>query len=161
VEKVSWNNVQDFLQKLNERSGMKFRLPTEAEWEYAARAGTTGPFSFQDKISADKVNYGGSSTYGVSSKGKFREKTVPVGSLPANPWGLHEVHGNVWEWTCSAYDKNYGGSEEKCAGRNDSGLRVLRGGSWNNRPRGVRSANRFRYEPDTRSDYIGFRLAQD
>lgn len=161
VEQVSWNNVQDFLQKLNARSGMKFRLPTEAEWEYAARAETTGPFSFQGKISADKVNYDANYTYEGSNKGKYREKTVPVGSLPANPWGLHEVHGNVWEWTCSAYDENYGGSEEKCAGRNNSGLRVLRGGSWLNEPRDVRSANRYRNVPDRRSLNIGFRLAQD
>ena len=134
VETVSWNDVQDFLQKLNTKTGKRFRLPTEAEWEYAARAGTTGPFSFQGKISAVKVNYDASYTYAGSSKGQYRGKTVPVGSLPANPWGLHEVHGNVWEWTCSAYDENYGGSEEQCAGGNDSGRRVLRGGSWDGRP---------------------------
>jgi formylglycine-generating enzyme required for sulfatase activity len=161
VEQVSWNAVQDFLQKLNVRSGMKFRLPTEAEWEYAARAGTTGPFSFQGKISADKVNYDANYTYAGSSKGQYREKTVPVGSLPANPWGLHEVHGNVWEWTCSVFDENYGGSEEKCAGMNDSGLRVVRGGSWADFPRNVRSAGRFGSEPDVRNYFIGFRLAQD
>jgi len=161
VEQVSWNDVQDFLQKLNVRSGVKFRLPTEAEWEYAARAETTGPFSFQGKISTDKVNYTQFTAFGIG-KVKYSGKTAPVGSLATNPWGLHEVHGNVWEWTCSAYDENYGGSEEKCAGRNNRGLRVLRGGSWFDGPWVVRSANRNWNGPAVRySDGVGFRLAQD
>ncbi len=158
VEKVSWNDVQDYIRKLNARTGGGYRLPTEAEWEYAARAGTSGPFSFSGRISADKVNYDANYTYGGSSKGRYRKKTVPVGSLPANPWGLHEVHGNVWEWTCSDYDEGYNGGEQRCS--SGGALRALRGGSWYNNPRDVRSANRLRRTPGYRGNALGFRLAR-
>ncbi|MEN8179808.1 MAG: SUMF1/EgtB/PvdO family nonheme iron enzyme [Pseudomonadota bacterium] len=161
VEQVSWHDVQDYLKKLNAKTGQRHRLPTEAEWEYAARAGTSGPFSFQGRVSADKANYDANYTYADSSMGQYRKKTVPVGSLPANPWGLHEVHGNVWEWTCSGYDENYGGSEKQCAGSDDSSYRVVRGGSWGGHPRNVRSAGRYRGTTDARYFNLGFRLAQD
>ncbi|MDJ0807167.1 MAG: SUMF1/EgtB/PvdO family nonheme iron enzyme [Gammaproteobacteria bacterium] len=161
VERVSWHDVQDYLRKLNARTGKHYRLPTEAEWEYAARAGTTGPFSFQGKIGADKANYNANHTYAGSDKGEYREKTVPVGSLPANPWGLHEVHGNVWEWTCSLYDRDYAGAERKCAGVDAAGYRVLRGGSWIVSPWRLRSADRGRLDSTYRGYYLGFRLVQD
>ncbi len=161
VENVSWNEVQKYIEKLNRRSNKRYCFPTEAEWEFAARAGTTGPFSFWGKISAQKVNYNAHYTYAGSAKGASRQKTVPVGSLPANPWGLHEVHGNVWEWTCSQYKKDYDGSEKTCIGKNDADAeRSLRGGSWDNKPRSVRSAYRFRDRPTNRSYYGGFRLAR-
>ncbi|MEN8132460.1 MAG: SUMF1/EgtB/PvdO family nonheme iron enzyme [Pseudomonadota bacterium] len=161
VESVSWHDVQGFLQKLNTQTGKMFRLPNQAEWEYAARAGTTGPFSLQGRISADKANYNANYTYAGSSRGSYRGKTVPTGSLPANPWGLHEVHGNVWEWTCSAYDEKYEGSETQCAGSSDSALRVGHGGSWDSLPRSLRSATRDGDTPANRSSSVGFRLAQD
>ncbi|MER2517239.1 MAG: formylglycine-generating enzyme family protein, partial [Candidatus Accumulibacter phosphatis] len=104
VENVSWRDVQAFLSELNRRMpGLQARLPSEAEWEYACRAGTTTPFSFGDDISPEQVNYNGDSPYAGGEKGLNREKTVPVGSLPANPWGLYEMHGNVWEWCADWY----------------------------------------------------------
>ena len=96
VEQVSWDDCQDFLKKLSQKDGKHYRLPTEAEWEYACRAGTTTPFYFKT-ISTDLANYDGNHTYGDSEEGEYREETTPVGSFPANPWGLFDMHGNVWE----------------------------------------------------------------
>jgi formylglycine-generating enzyme required for sulfatase activity len=167
VENVSWNEVQAFLVKLNGQTGGRYRLPTEAEWEYAARAGTRSAFSTGDCISTDQANYDGNYTYancGSRTKtGVYREKTTPVGSFPANRWGLHDMHGNVWEWTCSAYDADYGGAEKRCLSKNNAsnlGL-VIRGGSWLYFPRWLRAAKRDRLRPDLRNNNLGFRLAQD
>jgi len=162
VEQVSWLDVLSYIEKLNALSGKKYRLPTEAEWEYAARAGTTTPFGFNGEISTDKVNYNGRYTYGNSTKGLRRKKTVPVGSLPANPWGLHEVHGNVWEWTCSRYEVHYSGKELRCADKdNASRQRVIRGGAWQTAPKNARSAKRDWSTIGNRHSLIGFRLAHD
>jgi formylglycine-generating enzyme required for sulfatase activity len=163
VERVSWNDVQDYIAKLNERTGKQYRLPTEAQWEYAARAGTQTPFWSGECIHTDQANYDGNYDYnGCGAKtGVYCQKTLPVGSLEANPWGLYDVLGNVWEWTCSLYDKGYGGAESKCAGKNEAGSRSLRGGSWGGRPPGVRAAFRSGTRPATRYGDIGFRLAQD
>jgi formylglycine-generating enzyme required for sulfatase activity/serine/threonine protein kinase len=163
VEQVSWNDVQGYIAKLNERTGKHYRLPTEAQWEYAARAGTQTPFWSGECIHTDQANYDGNYDYnGCGAKtGVYRRKTLPVGSLEANAWGLYDVAGNVWEWTCSLYDKDYGGAESKCAGKDESGSRSLRGGSWDGLPHWVRAANRHGYRPDGRIGTIGFRLAQD
>lgn len=99
VEQVSWRDVQDFLSKINESMpSLELTLPTEAQWEYACRAGTTTPFSFGENITPEQVNYDGNYPYADGTKGLYRGKTVPVGSLPPNPWGLYEMHGNVCEW---------------------------------------------------------------
>ena len=98
VEKVSWDDCQEFIKKLREKDKKPYRLPTEAEWEYACRAGTTTPFHFGETISTDQANYNGNFIYGNGKKGVYREKTTPVGSFPANAWGLHDMHGNVWQW---------------------------------------------------------------
>ena len=98
VEHVSWDDCQEFIKKLREKDKKPYRLPTEAEWEYACRAGTTTPFHFGETISTDQANYNGNFTYGNGKKGVYREKTTPVGSFPANAWGLHDMHGNVWQW---------------------------------------------------------------
>jgi formylglycine-generating enzyme len=98
VEQVSWNNVQEFIIRLNNSvPELEAYLPTEAQWEYACRAGTTTPFSFGKNITPEQVNYDGNHPYAGDKKGLFRKKTVPVKSLPPNPWGLYEIHGNVWE----------------------------------------------------------------
>jgi formylglycine-generating enzyme required for sulfatase activity len=148
---------------LSEQTGQAYRLPTEAEWEYAARGGTTAPFSTGGCIHADQANYDGHYDYnGCGAKTGVRlRKTVPVGSYPANPFGLYDMAGNVWEWTCSAYTGGgYDGSEKTCT--NDaSARRATRGGSWNHGPRDVRSANRNWVDPARRDDTLGFRLAQD
>jgi len=157
VEQVSWNDCQEFVQKLNAR-GVGFRLPSEAEWEYACRAGTKTPFSFGGNITPAQVNYAGNYPYNGAAKGQYRQKTVPVRILPANAFGLHEMHGNVFEWcedTFAAYPGT--GTEEPTRGE---GSRVLRGGSWGDRARNCRSANRGDYDPANRDVVIGFRLSR-
>lgn len=165
VINVSWNDAQSYCAWLNERLGLTkeagYRLPSEAEREYACRAGTTTPFSFGATISTDQVNYDGNYTYGAGRKGEYRARTVPVGSLPANPWGLHEMHGNVWEW-CEDYFGPYPDRATDAAPlRHDNATwRVLRGGSWVNDPGNLRSAYRGRFAPVGRFNYAGFRLAR-
>ena len=166
VECVSWNDAQEFLQKLNATVGTgsepapTFRLPSEAEWEYACRAGTTTPFSFGETISTDQANYNGNHVYGTGKQGIYRQQTTDVGSFPPNAFGLCDMHGNVREWCQDSYmsynetppdDSAYNVSEDKKA-------KVLRGGSWYNRPSHVRSANRCRLQPDDRGVNIGFRI---
>jgi formylglycine-generating enzyme required for sulfatase activity len=163
VEQVSYNDVQDFINKLNAQTGQRYRLPTEAEWEYAARAKTTTPFYTGDCINTEQANYDGNYDYNDcgAKTGVYKAKTVAVGSYPANPWGLYDMAGNVWEWTCSAYVKDYDGSEKQCSSKNDANSqRVIRGGSWNNEPTNSRSANRDNDTPDDRDDDVGFRLSR-
>ncbi len=152
VEQVSWDDVQIFIKKLNQQSGKQYRLPSEAEWEYAARAGTTGHYSFSGKISPEKANYNGSYTFDGSEKGEHRDKTVAVGSLPANPWGLYEVHGNVWEWVADCWHDSYKGAPTDGtvwgdANGGDCGQRVLRGGSLDSVPEGVAFCQSARVRP--------------
>ncbi|EXI73781.1 MAG TPA: SUMF1/EgtB/PvdO family nonheme iron enzyme [Candidatus Accumulibacter phosphatis] len=160
VEQVSWDDVQTFIAELQRRlPGLPVRLPTEAEWEYACRAGTTTPFSFGENITPELVNYDGNYPYAGGEKGLYRQKTVPVASLPANPWGLYEMHGNVYEWCADRYG-DYTTEPQVDPQRPQTGdNRVLRGGSWDDFGRLVRSANRSRNEPGLRNHCIGFRLA--
>ncbi len=160
VEQVSWNDIQGFLQKLNAGpAGTGYALPTEAQWEYACRAGTTTPFHLGETISTDQANYDGNYTYGQGRKGEYRRRPIAVGSFPANAWGLHDMHGNVWEWCASPYAKEYDGSESKGADA-EGGSRVLRGGSWFVNPTNCRSAYRGRGEPDLRGSNVGFRVVR-
>ncbi|WP_339132835.1 MAG: formylglycine-generating enzyme family protein [Candidatus Electrothrix sp. GW3-4] len=168
VEEVSWDNAQEFIAELNRRlaeaggteEGMLFRLPTEAEWEHACRAGTDTPFSFGKNITSEQVNYDGNHPYADGEKGKYREKTVPVKSLPPNPWGLYEMHGNVWEWCADSWEENLGEEAVSDPYNDTSGSdRVMRGGSWDLYGRSVRSAYRLHRSPDYRDDDYGFRLA--
>ena len=160
VEQVSWEDEQDFIAELNTRvPGLQVRLPSEAEWEYACRAGTKTPFSFGENITPEQVNYDGNNPYAGGKKGLYRERTVPVGSLPPNPWGLYEMHGNVWEW-CEDWYGNYpSGPQVDPRGPAAGASRVLRGGSWNDFGRYCRSALRASYEPVNRFADLGFRLA--
>jgi sulfatase modifying factor 1 len=161
VENVSWNHCRDFVDKINGlKPGLNLRLPTEAEWEYACRAGTITPFWFGDNITPKQVNYDGNYPYAGGKKGKYRAETVEVKSLPCNSWGLYQMHGNVWEW-CSDWYSNYpGGSGKDPIGPPDGTVRVLRGGSWINFGGYARSAFRFRSVPAYRSYNSGFRLAR-
>jgi len=163
VENVSWNDAQAFCQKLNDKTKKNYRLPSEAEWEYACRAGTTTSFYFGETISTDQANYDGNYTFGKGKKGVYREKTTPVGSFPANKFGLYDLHGNVWEWCEDIWHENYENVPKDGSSWNDnhsqSPLRLLRGGSWGNNPKVCRSANRDGGNADDCYDYVGFRLA--
>ncbi len=159
VVNVSWHDAVAFCGWLSEKTKRTVRLPTEAEWEYACRAGTTTTFSFGNTINTDEANYNGNVTYGNGVKGMYREKTIPVGSLKKpNPWGLYDMHGNVWEWCSSKYaDYPYQADDE----REEAGgtaSRVLRGGSWSNSPIGLRAALRNWGSPGYRGGGIGFRV---
>ncbi len=157
---VSWNDAMAYITWLNQKTGKSYRLPTEAEWEYAARAGTKTPFYTGACLSSTQANYDGNTPYNNCAKGDYKQHTVTVGSYPANAWGLSDMAGNVWEWTCSAYVANYDGSEKQCISKNDANSsRVLRGGSWFSNARGTRSAYRRNLTPDDRSYYFGFRFA--
>ncbi|MEA1923166.1 MAG: formylglycine-generating enzyme family protein [Pseudomonadota bacterium] len=160
VEKVSWNDCQEFIKKLNRRSGKNFRLPTEAEWEYACRAGTTTPFSFGSTISTDQANYDGNYTYGRGRKGVYRKSTVSVGSFRPNAFGLYDMHGNVWEWCSDWYDSGYykNSPEQNPQGASSGSSRVFRGGCWSSSPWCVRSANRGWLRPGSYFNILGFRL---
>ncbi len=162
VERVSWNDCQQFVQRLN-KLGDAFRLPSEAEWEYACRASalspfSLSPFSFGANITTAQANFDGNYPYNSVGKGEYRQKTVRVRSLPANAFGLYEMHGNVWEWCEDTYAAYPGtGTEEPTRGE---GSRVLRGGSWGTNATNCRSANRHRDDPENQSVYVGFRLAR-
>jgi formylglycine-generating enzyme required for sulfatase activity len=140
------------------------RLPTEAEWEYACRAGTITPFSFGGTISTDQANYDGDSVYGNGRKGKNLERTNVVGSYPGNPWGLHDMHGNVWEWCADWHaDDAYAACKEGVTdpeGPSVGSSRHFRGGSWNTAPAETRSADRGWTNPSDASDCGGFRVAR-
>jgi formylglycine-generating enzyme required for sulfatase activity len=160
VENVSWDDCQEFIKKLREKDKDKkvYRLPTEAEWEYACRAGTTTPFWCGETISTDQANYNGHA-YGKGKKGELRKRTTPVGSFPANAFGLHDTHGNVWQWCQDWYGGDYPKDEVvDPKGPKQGQSRVLRGGSWWYPPATCRSASRFRTEPGNRLSYYSFRL---
>jgi formylglycine-generating enzyme required for sulfatase activity len=165
VEQVSWFEAIEFCRRLSVLTGREYRLPSEAEWEYACRAGTTTPFHFGEMISTDVANYNGDYVYGIGEKGIYREKTTPVGSFnAANNFGLHDMHGNVLEWVLDHYHSDYEGVPidgsafiDPNAERN--AYRGLRGGSWNFNPQSCRSACRgFNYFPDDLNNVIGFRV---
>ncbi|WP_406670714.1 formylglycine-generating enzyme family protein [Methanolobus sp. ZRKC4] len=156
VEKVSWNDVQEFVKKLNNMEGTnKYRLPSEAEWEYACRAGTTMRYSFGDSVS-DLGEY-------AWYKNNSGSKTHPVGQKKPNPWGLYDMHGNVWEWCQDGWHSYYEGAPtDGSAWEDGSGsLRVSRGGSWFNNAENCRSANRYEYAPYSRYFNFGFRLLRE
>lgn len=161
VESVSWEDITDkFLPQLESITGLAMRLPTEAEWEYACRAETTTPFNLGKNITTDQVNFNGNHPYADGDKGQYRGNTVPVKSMNApNAWGLHEMHGNVWEW-CQDRFGSYGEQAQLDPQGSDTGLsRVARGGSWISDGEYARSAFRDFYTPVNRFNRIGFRLA--
>ena len=164
VINISWHDAQAYCRWLNQRLALPpgtYRLPSEAEWEYACRAGRTTPFSFGETISTKQANYDGRYAYGQGRKGEYRGRTVPVGSLPANAWGLHEMHGNVWEWVEDAKGPYPAQATDASPLVNaDSSSRVLRGGSWNFNPQFLRSAIRHRLGPLFLNGGIGFRVAR-
>jgi formylglycine-generating enzyme required for sulfatase activity/tRNA A-37 threonylcarbamoyl transferase component Bud32 len=146
VESVSWYDAVEFCARLSKSTGKEYRLPSEAEWEYACRAGTTTPFYFGETITTDLANYNGNYAYANEAKGKYRKKTTEVGSFPPNGFGLYDMHGNVWEWCADNYHENYQGAPNNGSAWLDKFgiLFVLRGGSWFSYPLNCRSAYRFK-----------------
>jgi len=142
---VNWDDAQAYCKWLSAITAKTYRLPSEAEWEHACRAGTTTEFWWGDEISTDQANYDGNSTFGNGKKGEYRKRTVPVDSFAANPWGLYQVHGNVWECCEDAYDAS---------------SRVVRGGSWFRNPFDLRSADRDWRAQDDRNNFQGFRVVR-
>lgn len=163
VINVNWEDAQAYVKWLRDKTGKAYRLLSEAEWEYVARAGTTSPFWWGDGFTPDQANYNGNYTYkGGGKKGKYRQKTLPVRSFEPNPWGLYQVHGNVYEWCEDVWHDNYNGAPDDGGAWNDdrSSSRVLRGGSWVDIPEFCRSAYRSRISAGSRGIGIGFRLAR-
>jgi len=147
VEQVSWEDCQEFCQKLSKREDKRYRLATEAQWEYACRAGTTTPFYFGETISTDQANYDGSLVYGKGKPGEDRQQTTAVGGFPPNAWGMFDMHGNVWEWCADGYRNYERGDIIDPIGPSSGERRVLRGGAWGFHPGKCRSAYRSMDEP--------------
>ena len=162
VEGVSWHDAMEFCRRLSQRTGRTYSLPSEAQWEYACRAGTTTPFAFGETISPELANYDATVSYANGPKGVKRGETTPVGSYPANAWGLQDMHGNVWEWCLDHWHDSYAGAPaDGSAWVSKAGAdahRLLRGGSWVDDPRFCRSAYRVFYHPDNRNYDWGFRV---
>ena len=178
VEQVSWLDAVEFCKRLSVATGREYRLPSESEWEYACRAGTTTPFHCGETITGKIANYDSSETYLREKKTKSRQETTPVGSFPANRFGLQDMHGNVWEWCEDDWHHNYEGApndgrawlnldaidvssdQAEPSNQSESGTprKLIRGGSWDYDPRYCRSAYRNLNSPDNRDDFIGFRV---
>jgi len=158
---VSWFDALEFCRRLSQRTGQRYGLPSEAQWEYACRAGSTTPFHFGATLTPELANYNGNHVYGNGPKGTCREQTIDVASYPANGWGLYDMHGNVWEWCLDHWHDTYEGAPTDGSAWLSSGeskLRLLRGGSWDNYPRYCRSAGRNGGARDDQYGFIGFRL---
>jgi formylglycine-generating enzyme required for sulfatase activity len=178
VEQVSWYDAVEYCNKRSQKEGLTpaytisetnvtwnrnangYRLPTEAEWEFACRAGTTTPFSTGNNITTSQANYDGNNPYNNNAKGEYREKTTPVGTFAPNPWGLYDMHGNVFEWCYDWYGDYSSGSQTDPVGAVSGAYRVIRGGSWNAYGQLLRSANRNFSTPSVRYYFIGFRLVR-
>lgn len=166
VEQVSWNNAMEFCDRLSESLGQPYTLPSEAQWEYACRGGTTRSFHFGETLTTDLANYNGNHTYGSGPKGIYREMTTDVGSFPPNGFGLYDMHGNVWEWCLERWHNSYEGApadgnawvsdENKFLGLISE--RILRGGSWYSNPKYCRCSCRYTSFPDSLSSASGFRI---
>jgi formylglycine-generating enzyme required for sulfatase activity len=178
VEQVSWYDAVEYCNQRSQREGLTpaytrsgdkvtwnrsangYRLPTEAEWEYACRAGTTTTFSTGNTITTSQANYGWQNPYNGNSKGIDRRKTTPVGSFAPNPWGLYDMHGNLWEWCWDWYRSYSGDDQTNPVGPVAGSDRVRRGGSWYNDGGYLRSANRYGSNPSSRGNNLGFRLVR-
>jgi len=175
VENVTWSDAIDYCNRLSEREGLTpvyqrdennvtwkknangYRLPTDDEWEYACRAGTTTPFNTGNTISSNQANYDGRFAYNTSVRGEYRAKTTPVGTFAANAWGLFDMHGNVWEW---CWDNPNDALSDTLA-VNTGSIRVIRGGGWSSSGVSLHSSYRSGYQPLFKNNYVGFRVARN
>jgi formylglycine-generating enzyme required for sulfatase activity len=167
VINVSWDDAKQFVAWLAKKTGKPYRLLTEAEWEYAARGVTRAsdphpPFSTGATINYKQANYDANFKYGSGPQGLYRQKTLDAGSLPRNAFGLHDMHGNVWEWVEDCYKSSYAGAptDGSAVTSGNCALRVLRGGSWNYYPQLLRSAYRYATAGGIRVENAGFRVAR-
>ncbi len=165
VINVNWDDAKAYVQWLSRKTGEEYRLPSEAEWEYAARAGTKTPFHTGERIATAQANFHGEITYNGSSKGQNRQQTIPVGSFSPNRFGVYDMHGNVWEWVEDCWNKTndtYRGAPADGSPRTTGkcSFRELRGGSWKGGPTNMRSANRHPVGTYLRNPHIGFRVAR-
>ena len=167
VLNVSWHDATEFVAWLSRKTGKSYRLPTEAEWEFAARAVTKAtdphpPFSTGTTINYKQANYDANFTYADGKMGVFRQKTADVGTFRGNAFGLHDMHGNVWEWVQDCYKDSYRGTpaDGSAVEFRDCRLRILRGGSWNYFPQLLRAAYRYATPPEIRLDMVGLRVAR-
>ena len=161
VEYVSWDDATEFCARLSRKTGRAYRLPSEAEWEYACRAGTETPFHYGETITSHLANYDGNDTYAAEPKGAYRNQTTDVGSFPPNDFGLYDMHGNVWEWCADSWHDNYDGAPGDGSTWLESGnpdFRLRRGASWSYFPTYCRSACRYRGNPHDRLNHFGFRV---
>ncbi len=158
VEKVSYDDVLGFFEKISTMiSGLSLEFPTEAQWEYACRAGTATPFSFGANITTDEANFNGNYPYDGADKGEYHKRTIASDALSANRWGLFQMHGNVWEWCRDWYGSVDRDAHVNPSGPGEGSFRVFRGGSWNYDARDARSAYRFWIHPGDRNFDLGFR----
>jgi formylglycine-generating enzyme required for sulfatase activity len=161
---VSWDDAKAYVAWLSSQTHCDYRLPTEAEWEYCCRAGTTSPFWWGSSITSAQANYDANYVYkGGGSKGEWRQATVPVNQFAANPWGLYQVHGNVFEWCEDAWHSDYNGAPADGSAWLEGGnadYRVVRGGSWDVYPDYLRSAVRSRGTAINRNNDLGFRVGR-
>ncbi|MEL7507556.1 MAG: SUMF1/EgtB/PvdO family nonheme iron enzyme [Cyanobacteria bacterium J06554_1] len=161
VERISWNEATEFCNRLSKKTGHAYRLPTETEWEYACRANSSTAFSIGPTLVPALANYNSSFAYDDGPRGIYRKKTIPVGLFPPNGFGLHDMHGNVWEWCLDYGHNNYSGMPADGSAwttDGDDNRRIARGGSWLSHPKYCRSAARTLYGVNARSRYIGFRV---
>ncbi|WP_375327975.1 SUMF1/EgtB/PvdO family nonheme iron enzyme [Microcystis sp. BLCC-F210] len=161
VERVNWYQATEFCKRLSRETKREYRLPSEAEWEYACRAGTTTPFYFGETITGELANYRASKTYAEEAKGEFRKQTTPVGQFPPNAFGLYDMHGNVWEWCADTWHDNYDGAPTDGSAwieKGNDNFSPLRGGSWYFFPTFCRSAFRDYYYRRDGNSNDGFRV---
>ncbi len=159
IENIFWTDAVDFCQKLSRQTRRDYRLPSNAQWEYACRAGAITPFHFGDTLTPTLANYNGNYTYDQGPKGIYREQTTEVGCFPPNAFGLYDMHGNVWEWCLDGWQSfEAGGSSEQAVQRLSGQKKSLRGGSWFYLPTNCRSAYHLTYPFHNRTDDIGFRV---
>ena len=162
VENVSWEDAQEFCERLLAQTGKNYRLPSEAQWEYGCRAGTKTPFHYGEMSTTELANYDGTRTYNNGPKGEYRQQTTEVGMFPANEWGLYDMHGNVWEWCEDDWHSDYEGAPSDGSAwtesDRESARRLLRGGSWLSYPVNCGSACRNDGSRVDRSGNFGFRV---
>jgi formylglycine-generating enzyme required for sulfatase activity len=162
VDRVDWKDALEFCRRLSKKTGHTYRLPNEAEWEYACRAGTATPFHYGETLTTDLADYVGEHTYQLEPKGIYRHGSTEVGSFPPNAFGLYDLHGNVWEWCADQWHDDYvGAPTDGSVWESGNGIpfRVMRGGSWHEPPANCRSATRLKMDENEAEDFFGFRVA--